>query len=315
MTTKKDNPIQRVARITGLSPHVIRVWEKRYQAVTPERSDTNRRFYNETDIDRLQKLANLTRDGYRISQVAKLSLEELKKLEEAISKESELPSGGEESVPEILRSSLVAIEKLNSREFEMLLAKATVYMNPLKVVENLMEPLLEEINKRRRQGTLRLLHERFAAATMRPFAVNLMRSYQIANYAPRLISTTPAGQAYEFGALFALTAAAAAGWDPTYIGANLPAEEIAAAVHELKPKVISLNIVSPKNDPMLFGELQNLRNLLPPEIKILVGGSGAVSYLSVLDRIGAQRVASFSQLLGDLSDLSSGEAPPRDPSL
>ena len=46
-----DHPIQVVVRRTGLSPHVIRVWEKRYDAVVPTRTPTNRRRYSDADAD------------------------------------------------------------------------------------------------------------------------------------------------------------------------------------------------------------------------------------------------------------------------
>ena len=47
-------PIQIVARLSGLSPHVIRIWEKRYGAVAPARTDTNRRLYTEAEVERLR---------------------------------------------------------------------------------------------------------------------------------------------------------------------------------------------------------------------------------------------------------------------
>ncbi|HKX12291.1 MAG TPA: MerR family transcriptional regulator, partial [bacterium] len=81
MTSKdKTQPIQKVARLTGLNPHVIRMWEKRYEAVKPERTQTNRRAYTDEDIERLQLLGYLTREGHRIGQVARVSLTELKEL-------------------------------------------------------------------------------------------------------------------------------------------------------------------------------------------------------------------------------------------
>src|SRR4029434_2237764 len=77
---EKDLPIRTVAAQTGLSPHVIRIWEKRYRAVTPGRSGTNRRRYTKEDVDRLQLLGSLTQKGRRIGDIARLPLEELKKI-------------------------------------------------------------------------------------------------------------------------------------------------------------------------------------------------------------------------------------------
>ena len=74
------HPIRVVARRTGLTPHVIRAWEKRYGAVTPHRTETNRRLYSQEDVERLTLLRRSTLLGRSIGQIAKMSTEELRRL-------------------------------------------------------------------------------------------------------------------------------------------------------------------------------------------------------------------------------------------
>lgn len=69
--------ISAVSRLTGISAHALRVWERRYGVVEPVRSDSQRRLYDQTDIRRLTLLKTLTDHGSPISSVARLSLEEL----------------------------------------------------------------------------------------------------------------------------------------------------------------------------------------------------------------------------------------------
>ena len=78
--TEVHHGIKMVARRTGLSAHVIRIWEKRYGAVEPARSGTNRRLYSESQIERLGLLRDVTRAGHSIGLVANLGTEELRKL-------------------------------------------------------------------------------------------------------------------------------------------------------------------------------------------------------------------------------------------
>lgn len=59
MTTEIGHPIKVAARRSGLTPHVIRVWEKRYNAVSPARTASNRRLYTDADIERLRILRHL----------------------------------------------------------------------------------------------------------------------------------------------------------------------------------------------------------------------------------------------------------------
>jgi len=72
--------IKTVARQTGLSPHVIRAWEKRYQTVQPTRSEGKQRLYSAADIGRLTLLRQATEAGFSIGTIASISLESLQSL-------------------------------------------------------------------------------------------------------------------------------------------------------------------------------------------------------------------------------------------
>src|SRR5215213_9810689 len=74
------HPIQMAARLTGLTPVLIRAWELRYNVVTPNRSATKRRLYSEREIARLSLLKRVTDAGYSIGQVARLPDEQLREL-------------------------------------------------------------------------------------------------------------------------------------------------------------------------------------------------------------------------------------------
>ncbi|MDH3694320.1 MAG: MerR family transcriptional regulator [Gammaproteobacteria bacterium] len=76
---KSQYSIGAVAKLTGLSPQLIRAWELRYAVVTPNRSEKNRRLYSQTDVDKLRLLKTLTETGQPISTLAKLSLAQLNK--------------------------------------------------------------------------------------------------------------------------------------------------------------------------------------------------------------------------------------------
>ena len=89
MQTKEQfYEISAVAQITGLSSHVLRVWERRYGVVEPRRSDSKRRQYTQEDVDRLALLKRLVDNGHAIGSVAGLSMDQLiervARLEESI---------------------------------------------------------------------------------------------------------------------------------------------------------------------------------------------------------------------------------------
>src|SRR3954470_6848468 len=70
-------PVRLVASRTGLSPHVLRAWERRYRVVSPARSDGGQRLYSDRDVERLRMLRRLTERGHLIGHLARLSGKEL----------------------------------------------------------------------------------------------------------------------------------------------------------------------------------------------------------------------------------------------
>jgi methanogenic corrinoid protein MtbC1 len=86
------------------------------------------------------------------------------------------------------------------------------------------------------------------------------------------------------------------GWRTTYLGPNLPAEEIAAAARMLQAKAVALSIAYPGNGPDLKAELRRLGRQLRGTAEIVVGGSAARRYQAVLDAMGARRLDDLAGL-------------------
>ena len=64
-------------KLSGIKSHTIRIWEKRYNIVSPERSDTNIRAYNDDQLKKILNISFLINNGLKISKIASLSLDEL----------------------------------------------------------------------------------------------------------------------------------------------------------------------------------------------------------------------------------------------
>ena len=114
---------------------------------------------------------------------------------------------------------------------------------------------------------------------------------------------TPTGQLHELGAVLVSSTARCLGWDVTYLGASLPAAEIARAAVRSGSLVVGLSIVYPGDDPQLPDELRRLRGLLPPETSLLIGGRAACSYEAVIGEIGATNVTDLGGVKTELEKL------------
>ncbi len=322
---KERHPIQVVARRTGLTPDVLRVWERRYEAVRPARSSGSRRLYSDDDVERLVLLRRATLGGRSIGQVASLPTDELRQLVEADeSAQRQAPaaaraanSRGREESPsaslsatEHLDACLEAIRRLDVPGLEAALNRAGVSLSRTAAMEMVLMPLMHRIGDLWREGTLRIVHEHLAAAVVRNILARSTEGPLAPGSGPSLLVTTPAGQLHELGAMMVVGTAASEGWQATYLGPNLPAEEIAVAAQTRQARALALSIIYPADDPRLGAEIRLVRRFSPEGMAIIAGGAAASAYRDDLEAIGATILPDMQTLRATLEGLR--KVPSRD---
>lgn len=298
--------IKVVALRTGLSAHVIRIWEKRYGAVEPVRTGTNRRLYSEEQIERLSLLRDITRNGHSIGNVAKLptdQLRELAKESHATNRHASRSPAAHASAPAFLDECIAAVKALDARALEETLKRAAIELGAQGLLQRVVAPLVHTIGDLWRDGTITAAHEHFASAVIRIFLGHTARPFAGTDNAPVIVVATPTGQIHELGALLVGAAAANLGWHVTYLGASLPAAEIAGAARQNRARAVALSLVYPEDDPRLESELTRLHESLPPEVMLLVGGRAMPAYHEVLEKIGATQVKDLAHLSSALDEL------------
>lgn len=291
-----------VSRRTGLKPQLIRMWERRYQAVVPARTATGRRVYTDEDIQRLVLLRQATQAGESIGQIADLSDAELLNLAGPVTPSlmpvDEKDGGG--SSFDYLQQSLSAVDQLDAVTLESSLLKALTAFGQTTFLEEIVAPLLEATGERWAQGNFKVAHEHMVSAVVRSLLGGIALTQVQDNSGPAIILTTPAGQHHEFGILMASIVASSAGWNPVYLGPNMPAEEIAAAAKEKDARAVALSMIYPHDDPRLPIELTKLRRLLSDETKIIIGGRAHEAYERAISEIGAIGARSLLELRNQL---------------
>lgn len=309
---KHRHTIKAVALKTGLSPHVIRVWERRYKAVEPLRSDTNRRLYSDEDIERLYLLRRATKAGESIGQIAGLSTVELRKLVNTgigrpPSIVREYAEGGQAGNPvQYFRLCIDAVRRLDAEELEYHLLQASSGLSRPVLFEQVLEPLMYKIGDMWRDGVLTTVHEHLASAVVRSFLGAILQSEHRPESGPVLIVTTPAGQLHEFGALMAAIAASSIGWRVIYLGPDSPAEDVARAARQSRARAVALSIIHPADDPHVGQEIVKLGRLLESDMTLFIGGRGSAGYRDIIESIGAIPVTDLNQFQSRLESIQLG---------
>jgi DNA-binding transcriptional MerR regulator len=161
VAAEQGHAMKVAVRRSGLSPHVIRVWEKRYGAVTPQRTPTNRRLYSDADIQRLLLLRKATLAGHSISHIANLPTARL--LDLVATDEATGPPQAPRVQPDTdatlfqshLEACIAATERLDTSGLETALLQARVALSQPAFIEHLLVPLMENIGELWRDGSLR----------------------------------------------------------------------------------------------------------------------------------------------------------------
>lgn len=284
------HPIQIVTRRTGLSPDVIRVWEKRYGVVTPVRTPAGRRLYSDADIDRLQALAQATLTGRTIGQVAALpapALAALVRDADGAAGRAPAPAPSTSGPGDHLAQCVAAVARLDGVALDTLLRRATVALSAEAFLDTLVVPLAARVADGVRGGTLGSVHRHLALAVLRRVLDHVVAAATSPLSSPDLVVATPSGQPQELGALVTAAAAAAEGWRVTYLGPGLPADDIAEAATRIGARAVAVGLGAAAGDRAIPRELRRLRALLPPGVAILAEGAAADAHRGVLAEIDA----------------------------
>lgn len=301
-------PLRVVARRSGLTQDVLRAWERRYKAVAPVRTGTGRRMYSAQDVERLILLRRLTLAGHSIGQIASLPSDELRLMASAegrdlANRSADLADNNDSNGPVTIDACLEAIRACDQPALNELITRASLTNTPSWLVEEFLAPLMNRVGQLWHEGQLRIGEEHLATTAVRSFVGNMLQSLAPAPDAPVVVVATPAGQQHEMGALFAAAIAALAGWSPLYLGSNLPAQELAAAVSVSKARAIALSIVFPGDDPLLPAQLRTLRKLLPAGFPVCAGGQSASAYAELAPDVDLRLLKDFAGLRSLLAEL------------
>ena len=259
---------------------------------------------------RLNLLAEACRTGRQISTLAKLANEELQALlgRAPVAAVSKSEPGGiagsrEQGDGAFCAQVLEAVRRLDTLSLDDVLQRAQVSLGDQGLLRRVIAPMAREFGTLWRAGQITAAQEHFFTAMAKVFLWNMTRQYRPDGRSPKMVVGTPVGQYHEIGARIVSAVAANNGWNVTYVGASLPAFELAGAVQASGASALVLSIVFPQDDPTLPVELEKLGQLLPQNIQVLVGGRASGAYLPALEAIGARVMDSLDDLDGVLDSM------------
>ncbi len=298
------HPIGVAAERTGLNPHVIRVWERRYRAVEPARTDSGRRLYSDADIERLRLMALATAAGRGISQVARLPVSELTGLvhddEEArrrlVNTDGALASRATAAVTSDVARAKARAQALDGAGLEQVLRRSAALVGAGAFLDGVATPLLRQVSDERRAGQLAPSVEQLVLVAVRRVIEGIVPILIVSGDGPNLLVATPVSDRHEIEAVMAAAVAAIEGWRVTYLGPNVPVSEIAMAAASTSARAVSVTVPRGASEDLLLHGLRALRVQLAARVPLLVGGPGALTIAVELKGAGVTVIESLADL-------------------
>jgi MerR family transcriptional regulator, light-induced transcriptional regulator len=223
--------IRDLENFSGIKAHTIRIWEKRYRVLQPDRTDSNIRTYNETELKKILNVTYLNRNGLKISKIARLSEDELTQKVMSVSNKNE--NTDKDFQPgKVLMTAI----RFNEYQFREALEPFSRNYGIEEAYIRYFHPMLEKSRILWQTGSLSRAQEQFVRSTIRQVMVvednNLKLPGGRTKKSVAMINTSDNLSENNF--LFYKYALKKRGFDVIYTGGILPASEV-IEIHKIKP--------------------------------------------------------------------------------
>lgn len=278
-------------RLTGIKSHTIRIWEKRYGIITPHRTSTNIRYYDDVQAKKLLKVSTLVESGLKISKIAGLSEKELN------SKIGEAQKSNNEDLICIgfMNELIAAMLSFDEADFERTFSNAVVKLGMYQAMLRVFYPFLRKTGLMWSMAETMPVQEHFATSIIRKKLISAIDGLPSPNKrGKKFILFLPPEEWHETGLLFSDYIIRSKGYPTLYLGQNVPLENLKQVISSTSPTHLFTLYITRRDPHTIQAELQFLTKTYP-KIPLLVSASSLV-----------RNSVSFSksiQLLADPTDL------------
>ncbi|MFL0354191.1 MerR family transcriptional regulator [Xanthomarina sp. GH4-25] len=230
-----------IVALTGVKAHTLRKWETRYSFLAPERTETNIRYYTDIQLKKLMNISILTRNGYRISKIDKMSESEIN----SVIANKLIDSTQEDDISALIVSTLDMDEKAFDEVLNVQIKKNGLLLTTTKIIY----PFLNQIGVLWGINKVMPAQEHFVSNLIKKKMFSAIDQLPYANKkAPVILMFLTENEHHEIGLLLAYFLARKMGWNVYYLGQNVPTENIKKVVDVVYPKVLLSMFITPTQD-------------------------------------------------------------------
>jgi MerR family transcriptional regulator, light-induced transcriptional regulator len=251
--------IKDLAQLSRIKPHTLRIWEQRYGILKPQRSDSNIRQYNQEELKYLLNIAILYENGFKISQIARLTQADL-------SQEVRRLTDHHLQYPSHVQNLVLAMLDLDEDRFNRQLTTNIMSFGMEETVLQIIYPFLSHIGVLWQTNTINPAQEHFITYLIRQkliVAIDGITNERLKPNPRKIILFLPEGELHEISLLFACFMVKHLGHKCIYLGQSLPLIDLAAVQNEHKADVIFTIITSTPCQEDVLPYVKKMKESLP----------------------------------------------------
>ncbi|PBQ30993.1 MerR family transcriptional regulator [Sphingobacteriaceae bacterium] len=265
--------IAELEQLTGIKAHTIRIWEKRYNLITPDRTSTNYRRYDDEQLKKLLNVSTLLSLGHKISHISLLNEKEMFRLV------TESQEQGTDSIicDGFINNLLAAMLKYDEAAFEKTYSASVTRFGLFDAMINVFYPLLTKIGYLWTTNEVNPAQEHFASCLIKRKLMAATDGLPPAGKKSKkfLLSLLPT-ESHDISLLFANYIIRAKGHETVYLGQDVPFENIFSTLEETKPQFFLTFFTLSQNLNELSVNLKNKLSL-PANVTFLIGGNSSIT--------------------------------------
>ena len=257
--------VKTVCAMVGIPRPTLLAWERRYKILEPPRSKSGHRLYTDDDVAVLKALKNLVDQGYAISEAVRLQRQARAKAEVAA------PAAARELHLQ-LADALVAFD----RDAADRLMPSVGQLTFAQAIDLVYMPLLRETGKRWEEGQISIAQEHFVSGWCREQLFSIFHGLGSGpSSGTTAVCALAPGEIHELGMLAIAIHMMLRGWRVTWLGADLPIDELCRYVAKATPKLVCLSSITSATHEMVRAWAVKLREAAPDDTVVAVGGPKA----------------------------------------
>jgi methanogenic corrinoid protein MtbC1 len=231
--------ISQLSQFSGIKPHTIRIWEQRYNAFKPNRSDGNTRYYDDTQLRRLLNIVSLIENGFKVSSLCLMSDHDLYLMVSNLNI-SEISESTEYFVSQLIAAGI----SYDTNYFEIIFSDCVLKFGMKDAYMKVIHPMMERIGLMWATDSLPTAHEHFISNIVRQKLLAVLDSIEAPDPASESwLLFLPENEFHEIGLLYAQLVIRLSGKKVIYLGSNLPVESVISAIKNIKPENILMFLV------------------------------------------------------------------------